>query len=115
MKRVVERLTNEYAQLRCVTIGGCIEPDTKVDGCENCELFNEAIVRLAAYEDSGLTPEQIKEIQQQIERGELVRVVRCGECERLDTVECFGSHKTDRGWFTPRCLGSCLGGERRKP
>ena len=63
-----------------------------------CLEVKKMLNRLAAYKDTGLTPEEIKEdtpniqkIEQELasyreaeERGELVRVVRCRDCKYHD-------------------------------
>ena len=42
----------------CLRINGCDD----YDFCEGCPI-NELLTKLCAYEDTGLTPEQIKQIE----------------------------------------------------
>ncbi len=45
---------------------------------------------LLAYKATGKTPEQVAEILRKIESGELVEVVRCGECRFCLEGVCYG-------------------------
>ena len=46
--------------------------------CGSCMIH---IKKLAQYEDTGLSPEQIKQMQDDVDDGVLVRVVRCRDCK----------------------------------
>lgn len=55
------------------------------------------IGRLAAYEDSGLTPEEVMELS---------KIVRCGDCNFFDREECIMESREEDCY--------CRYGERKK-
>ena len=80
----MERLTSKLkGQWLCDHKGFCTAAS-----CENC-IVAKQIERLAEYEDTGLTPEQISEYKRQIEAGELVRRVQFSGSSDSDTSNAF--------------------------
>ena len=71
--------------------------------------------RLAAYEDSGLSPEEVQEMARAKAEGRLVEVVRCGKCRHYNTTGCSDGcgwcENMDRGVFDEHY---CSRGERRE-
>lgn len=55
----MNRLTTENGQL--YACGNALCSDGNIE-CANCRYANEAFLKLAAYEDTGLEPEEIKDI-----------------------------------------------------
>lgn len=64
MERLTQRLENgEY------WLNECTDPrHSCVEDCGDCEHAKKVFSRLAAYEDTGLTPEQIMELKAEVER-----------------------------------------------
>lgn len=56
MKRLTKHHVNKAMGAHLVCSATCMEDDF---GCENCGKLADAIDRLAAYEDTGLEPEEI--------------------------------------------------------
>lgn len=94
----MERLTERYSQ-SLVRIVGCTTAYSNKER-KGANMQN-AIVRLAAYEDSGLTPKEVFE---------LTKVVRCRDCEMYREDGCVMS-----GFFGQRFYENdfCSKGRRR--
>lgn len=77
--------------------------------------YRELLDRLAAYEDTGLTPAEVTELAQGKADGRLVEVVRCGKCRHYNTTGCSDGcgwcENMDRGVFDEHY---CSRGERRE-
>lgn len=67
------------------------------EGWAHPVVGGNAIDRLAAYEDSGLSPEQVQELAKAKAEGRLVEVVRCKDCDRGYVDKDMSS--PDRGWW----------------
>lgn len=76
MERLTKHHINKTMGAYMVCSGACIDDDFN---CTGCEKFNEIVARLAAYEDTGLEPEDIDALQKR-ERGlaEMLVNVSCG-------------------------------------
>ena len=59
----MNRLTSEEGQLYACGNNLCNEEGLD---CTNCRYANEAFLKLVEYEDTGLEPEQIKELIKRI-------------------------------------------------
>lgn len=64
MERLTQRLGNgEY------WLNECTDPEHScVEDCGDCEQAKKAFARLAAYEDTGLTPAEIADMRDELER-----------------------------------------------
>jgi len=84
-------------------------------GEAEARILTEISNRLAAYEDSGLSPDEVQELAKAKAEGRLVEVVRCGECRHYNTTGCSDGcgwcENMDRGVFDEHY---CSRGERRE-
>ena len=99
-----ERLTN-YDYVAGIKVG-----DLKT-GINQEKAFD----RLAQYEDSGLSPDEVQDLAKAKAEGRLVEVVRCGKCRHYNTTGCSDGcgwcENMDRGVFDEHY---CSRGERRE-
>lgn len=64
----MKRLTEQHYKKTDGYYMKCSEHCYKEDfSCEDCEKFDELVDRLAAYEDTGLEPEEIIELKARME------------------------------------------------
>lgn len=73
----MERLTHRHENGQ-VELVSCLLAESSLDGCPdgsgcNCIGANKAYDRLAAYEDTGLTPEEVAELARAKSEGRIVR------------------------------------------
>lgn len=61
MERLTAEMLDPYAKEKHFTLKGC--PDQCARNCFGCKVLMQAIDRLAAYEDTGLEPEQVLELK----------------------------------------------------
>ena len=106
------RLTNRAESGFVYCTQCCINQDKD---CVEQDCFKAILDRLAAYEDSGLSPDEVQELAQAKADGRLVEVVRCGECRHYNTTGCSDGcgwcENMDRGVFDEHY---CSRGERRE-
>lgn len=97
----MERLTEEYGNYAIIDIQEINESIKSLISINN--LITELLKRLAAYEDSGLTPEEVME---------LAKIVRCGECKYFQKDDCTMNDFFD--FFETRKNAFCSYGERKE-
>ena len=86
----------------------CIDGPCDGEGCirENCNFDSRICEKLAAYEDTGLTPEEIH--QMQIE-WVVMKAAKLSDKEQAEKPEIYGDGYDDDGnliydtWDCPRC------------
>lgn len=98
----MEKLTYHYND-KYIAIKGCTSLYEKEE--RKTAPTASAIARLAAYEDSGLTPEEVME---------LAKIVRCRDCKLFKTIS--GEHWCMRYSFGLRTTDDnfCSYGERKE-
>ncbi len=85
-RKMFERLTERSDAFDCIAIINPRDPEGlyelgDLDTDEDADLINAVADRLAAYEDSGLSPEEIKAQQQEIDRlkHNIDNLIKCNE------------------------------------
>lgn len=108
----MERLTYDFCirEKHCWQIKGadnfmCKEVCENQDGCEKCPIA-EAFDRLAAYEDTGMTPEEITGLCSMNERAKMADLLRLEEYQEIGSIDHFRelAQAEKDGWppVTPR-------------
>ena len=85
----MERLTYRSPKFNNPVSNGACKDITCSDECDSCKI-NDLIAKLCAYEDTGLTPEEIERVVDAYGRG---HTLRTESAERLEIVR---EIKTDR-------------------
>ena len=113
-----ERLTADKVYLNSIRFGIQVNfpPHCGHEKAKEVDDFVKNVFdRLAAYEDSNLSPDEVQELAKAKAEGRLVEVVRCGECRHYNTTGCSDGcgwcENMDRGVFDEHY---CSRGERRK-
>ena len=98
----MERLTERLCDGVVIRLIG--EPSKYPDVEFNGRYIQNAVVRLAAYEDSGLTPEEVMELS---------KIVRCKDCKYHSHDEEYDNHwcNYQHGSFLVKRYGFCDRGE----
>lgn len=84
MERLTTEILDPYAKEKHFTLRDC--PDQCSRNCFGCKVLTKAIDRLAAYEDTGLEPEEIKELctDDVVEIAKMFRqMIESGEIDHL--------------------------------
>lgn len=106
---MVERFTVQHK-----IFGWQIGGDIRVNVRGNCQHYNAAMERFAAYEDTGLTPEEVKTLQEQAQQKKW-----CDYCKDADSNPYSDLHadeefsRDNKFYFCPLCGRELDGGGAR--